>query len=259
LLAAAGSDRLSERIGIAPLSKMVGLIVYTLILIPVLIAALNALELDAITQPASSMLALILGALPAIFAAALVVIIAYMVGKVVSGLIADLLTGVGFNSILSSLGIHKGLEQGKRTPSEVVGYLTLVAIMLFAIFEASSLLGFETLSQLMRELTVLGGRILLGVIILGVGLYLANLATRTIKSSGTVQADLLSGVARVAIILLTGSIAIRYMGLANEIINLAFGLTLGALAIAVAIAFGIGGRDVAARKLEEWIGSKGSQ
>jgi hypothetical protein len=259
LLAAAGGDRLSERIGIAPLSKMAGLIVYTLILIPVLIAALNALELDAITQPASSMLSLILSALPAIFAASLVVIISYMVGKVVAGLITDLLTGTGFNSILSLLGINKELEKGRRTPSEVVGYMTLVAIMLFAIFEASSLLGFETLSQLMRELTVLGGRILLGVIILGVGLYLANLATKTIKASGTVQADLLSGIARIAIILLTGSIAIRYMGLANEIINLAFGLTLGALAIAVAIAFGIGGRDVAARKLEEWIGSKKSE
>ena len=85
-----------------------------------------------------------------------------------------------------------------------------------------------------------------------------DFATRTIKASGTVQADLLSGIARVAIILLTGSIAIRYMGLANEIINLAFGLTLGALAIAVAIAFGIGGREVAARKLEEWIGTKKS-
>jgi hypothetical protein len=62
-----------------------------------------------------------------------------------------------------------------------------------------------------------------------------------------------------AIILLSGSIAIRYMGLANEIINLAFGLILGALAVAVALAFGIGGRDIAARKLEEWIDSQKSE
>jgi hypothetical protein len=63
-------------------------------------------------------------------------------------------------------------------------------------------------------------------------------------------------VARIAILVLAGSIAIRYMGLANEIVNLAFGLTLGAVAVAVAIAFGIGGRNVAARKLEEWTADK---
>jgi hypothetical protein len=48
------------------------------------------------------------------------------------------------------------------------------------------------------------------------------------------------------------------MGLANEIINLAFGLILGAIAVAIAVAFGIGGRDIAARKLEEWTGPKKS-
>ena len=76
LLVAAGTDRLSERIGLAPvmgerrLSGVVGLIVYVLILIPVLIASLNAVQLDAITQPASNMLNIILAALPALFAAA---------------------------------------------------------------------------------------------------------------------------------------------------------------------------------------------
>ena len=255
LLAATGGDRLSERIGIAPLSKIVGLTVYILIIIPVLIAALNALALDAITQPASNMLNLILGAIPAIFAAAIVIVIAYIIGKVLVGLITDLLTGMGFNTILKRLGVGGEPKEGERTPSEIVGYLVLVAIMLFAIFEASSLLGFKALSEVMKELTVLGGHIILGLVIFGLGLYLANLASKTIQSGGTAQADLLSRIARIAIILLAGSIALRYTGLANEIINLAFGLILGAIALALAISFGVGGRDLAARKLEDWISS----
>jgi hypothetical protein len=259
LLAAVGSDRLSDRVGLAPLSKLVGLIVYILILIPVIIAALNALALEAITLPASSMLDLILEAIPAIFAAGVVLTIAYVVGKVVAGLITDLLKGIGFNVILMRLGIGKEPEEGKRTPSEVAGYLSLVAIMLFAVFEASDLLGFEALSNMIAELTVLGGHILLGLIIFGIGLYLANLASTTIRASGAAQAGLLAVVARVAIIILAGSIAIRHMGLANEIINLAFGIILGATALAGAIAFGIGGRDIAARKLEKWIGSEKSE
>jgi hypothetical protein len=258
LLAATGGDRLSDRLGIAPLSTVIGLIVYTLIIIPVLIAALNALALDAITEPASNMLSLILGAIPAIFAAAVVVIIAYMVGKIVAGLITDLLTGMGFNAVLNWIGIGREPKEGERTPSEIAGYLVLVTIMLFSVFEASSLLGFEGLAEIMKELTVLGGHILLGLVIFGLGLYLANLASKTIQASENSQAGLLAGVARMAIILLSGSIAIRYMGLANEIVNLAFGLILGALAVAVALAFGIGGRDIAARKLEEWINSQKS-
>lgn len=259
LLAAAGGDRLSERVGIAPLSKIVGLTVYILIIIPVIIAALNALALDAITKPASNMLNLILGAIPAIFAAAVVLTIAYMIGKVLTGLITDFLTGMGFNTILKRLGVGGEPKEGERTPSQIVGYLVLVTIMLFAIFEAASLLGFEALAEVMKELTVLGGHIILGLIIFALGLYLANLASKTIQASKADQADLLSKVAQIAIILLAGSIALRYTGLANEIINLAFGLILGALALALAIAFGIGGREIAARKLEEWVKTKGPE
>ena len=258
-LAAAGADRLSDRVGLTPLSKLVGLIVYILVLIPVIIAALNALALEAITRPASNMLDLILEAIPAIFAAAVVLTIAYVVGKVVAGLITDLLTGIGFNAVLMRLGIGKEPEEGRRTPSEIAGYLGLVAIMLFAVFEASDLLGFEALSNMIAELTVLGGHILLGLTIFGIGLYLANLAATTIQAGGGAQAGLLAVVARIAIIILAGSIAIRHMGLANEIINLAFGIILGAAAVAVAIAFGIGGRDIAARKLDEWIGPNRSE
>jgi len=258
LLAAAGSDRLSDRVGLAPLSKLVGLIVYILILIPVIISALNALALEAVTRPASSMLDLILEAIPSIFAAAVVLTVAYVLGKVVAGLVTDLLTGIGFNAVLIRLGIGKEPKEGKRTPSEIAGYLSLVTIMLFAVFEASDLLGFEALSNMIAELTALGGHILLGLVIFGIGLYLANVASTTIEDSGAAQAGLLAVVARIAIIILAGSIALRHTGLANEIINLAFGILLGAAAVAVAIAFGIGGRDIAARKLDEWIGTKKS-
>ena len=143
-------------------------------------------------------------------------------------------------------------KKGTTTPSEVVGYLVLVTIMLIAVFEASSLLGFEALSMLMAELTVFGGHILLGLMILMIGLFLANVAARAVRASGSAQAGILATVTRVAILLLAGAMAIRQMGLANEIINIAFGMILGSIAVAFAIAFGIGGRDLAAKKLQKW-------
>ena len=258
LLAAIGTDQLSERVGLAQamgkqkLSNVLGLVVYILILVPVLIAALNALALEAITGPASNMLNSILGALPALFGAALVLVIAYVVGRVVAGLITNLLTGVGFNAILARLGVGKEPVEGQRTPSEIVGYLVLVAIMLFASIEASRVLGFAVLAELLTQFTVFAAQVIVGLIIFAVGLFLANLAARTVRESSTAQSGLLALAARIAILVLAGAMALRQMGLASDIINLAFGLLLGAIAVAVALAFGLGGRDAAARELENW-------
>jgi small-conductance mechanosensitive channel len=261
LLAAVGADRLSERIGLAKalgkqkLSSVLGLVLYVLILIPVMIAALGALGLDAITQPASDMLDHILAAIPQIFAAALVLSIAYVVGRVVGGLITNLLAGIGFDAILAKLGLGKEPVEGERTPSQIVGYLVLVAIMLFASIEALRLMGFGSVAELVVEFTAFAGQVILGLVIFAIGIYLSNLAVSTIRASGAAQAGLLALAARIAILVLAGAMGLRRMGLANEIINLAFGLLLGAAAVAAALAFGLGGREIAGRELDRWLGS----
>lgn len=259
LLAALGTDQLSDSLGVGALlgqqrlSQVVGLVVYILILIPVLVAALNALELDAITQPASNMLDAIMAAIPLLFAASLLMVIAYVVARVVGGLIANLLAGIGFDRVMGHLGITKDegeLEEG--SPSAIVGYLVQVAIVLFAAVEAASLLGFDVLAALVTQFLIFSGQVLLGLVIFAIGLYLANLAARVIEASDAEQASLLGLAARVSILALAGAMAMSQMGLAGDIINLAFGIILGSVALAIALAFGIGGREVAARQLEEW-------
>ena len=258
LLAALGTDQLSTSLGLEAvlgrqsLSGLIGLVVYVLILIPVLVASLNALELDAITRPASNMLDAIMAAIPLIFAACLLLAIAYVVGRVVGGLIANLLNGVGFNRVLERLDITKEGEEGERNPSDIVGYLVLVAILLFAAVEASRLLGFVGLADLVGQFLVFAGGVLVGLVIFAVGLYLANLAARVVEASSSAQAPVLALAARVSILVLAGFMALSQMGLGGDIINLAFGIVLGALFLALALAFGFGGREVAARQLEEW-------
>jgi hypothetical protein len=264
LLAAIGTDNLGERVGINRVlgtqqpSAAIGIVLYVLVLIPVLIAALNALQLSALTEPASNMLNKILGMLPAIFAAIIVLITAYVIGRILSGLIHNLLSGVGFDNIMAKFGIGKELAKGERTPSEIVGFLVLVAIMIFAFMEAFGLLGFASLVDLISRFLVFTGHIVVGLIIFGIGLYLANLAANVIQASKAAQAGLLASAARVSVIVLATAVALRQMGLANEIINLAFALLIGAIAVAVAIAFGLGGREIASRKLGEWLESIGS-
>jgi hypothetical protein len=261
-LEAIGTDRLSEKVGLASamgkkkLSGVLGMLVYILILIPILVAALNALALDAITQPASKMLEMILMAIPNIFAALLILVIAYMIGRLVAGLVAGIRESAGFNSILARLGIGNEIPADKIwTPACVVGNIVLIGIMLFAFIEAVNRLGFVTMADMLSGFSVLAGQVILGLIIFGVGLLLAKLVSKAILSTAPTQASLLAMSARIAIMVLAGAMALRQMGLANEIINLAFGLIIGAIALAVALAFGIGGRETAAKELDEWVSS----
>ena len=121
--------------------------------------------------------------------------------------------------------------------------------------QALPMMGLAALGDQMEEFVGLAGNTVLAVVLFGLGMYLANLAADTIKGLGIRNAGVLANVARWSIIVLAGTMAIGRSGLApTSVVNLAFGLVLGAIALAAAIAFGWGGRDVAKRILEEKVG-----
>ncbi len=259
LLIAMGSEKLSERVGLSKvlgsqgLAGLIGLIVYILILIPVLIAALQALAIDAVTGPVSSMLAQMLSILPNLFGAALILAISYIIGKVVAELVSKLLAGMGFDSLPVKLGFAKP-EEGAKSPSQLIGFIVIAAVMLFSLVEAARILGFALLADIIFEFTVFAGHVLMGLIILAIGIYLANLAFKAASSSGMSRSKLPAYIAKVAILVFAGAMALQQMGLANEIINLAFGLLLGAIAVAVALAFGLGRKGDRRRGDQEMAG-----
>jgi hypothetical protein len=267
--AAMGLDRLAARLGIADalgtqrLSGILGTIVFILILLPVITAALDALRLEALTQPLSNMINQVLAALPNVVAAVLLVTIAYFIGQVLATLVASVLTGIGVNAWAARLGwaasgpsTASGSDTpavARATPAQVIGTLVQAAVVWFALIQAMELLGFDQVALLLSELLALAGRIVLGLIIFLVGLYLAGLAAAAIRASRVAQPNLLAIAAQGAILVLTGAMALRQMGVANEIINLAFGLLLGAIAVAAALAFGLGGRAAAGQEVERWL------
>jgi hypothetical protein len=285
LLLATGADQLGARLGLRPatpgattgglsLSSLAGTVAYVLVLIPAVVAALNELNIEAISTPAILMLERVLTAIPQVIMAGLVIAAAYFVGKIVADLVTSLLRGAGFDSIMSILGlpelnlgteatVQSGLDaEGRptasvqtpgRTPSEIVGIVTLVAIVLFGAVTATEILNFAGLTDIVRAILRVGARVLSGVVVFAVGLYLANLAFRLVNAMGTGQARVLAQAARIAILIFVGAMALQQMGVAPDIVNLAFGLLLGAIAVAIAIAFGLGGRDVAADQMREWL------
>lgn len=273
LLSAAGVDQFGRRFGLSgtrggqSLSWIIGTFVYVFTLIPTAIAALNQLQINAISQPAIAMLQQILNAIPAIFTAGLILVLAYFLGKFVADLVTSILTSIGFNNIFSVLGLQSlhrqtvvdtepvAASRTTRTPSEVVGIIVLVGIILFGAVAAVNILNIQALTVLVTGILVVLGRILAGLIVFAIGLFLANLAFSIITSSGDSQAMILGQVARIAIIALVSAMALQQIGIASDIVNLAFGLLLGALAVAAALAFGLGGRDIAAQEIRHWLDS----
>ncbi|MBN1427094.1 MAG: mechanosensitive ion channel [Anaerolineae bacterium] len=261
LLAASGADRLGERVGLKTalgahtLSAVIGTIVYALILLPTVIAALNALQIEAISEPSTRMLTAILAAFPLVLGAAVVLTIAYFVGRLVSTLVSNVLAGVGFDRVMVLLGLGKEPTEGQRTPSEIVGYLVLIGIMLFSAVEAANLLGFAVVADLTAQFISFAGQVGLAVVVFALGLYLANLARSVIQSANSPQSNFVAQATWMAIVIFAAALAMRQTGIANDIINLAFGLSLGGIVVAAALAFGLGCRDIAAREVERWLKS----
>lgn len=256
LLAAGGADRMGEQVGLRgtmSLSKLVGLIVYILIFVPTLIAALQALNIEVITVPATQMLNGMMGAIPNIFGAAIILAVAFFVSRLISHLISSLLGGMGFDQLPAKVGIGQVFEEGS-TPSQLIGKVIVFFIMLFATVEAANRLGFGQVSQLVAMFIEFGGQVLLGSVIIGVGFWLSNFASEAIRRIEGSASGVLSGIARFAILGLVLAMGLRAMGLADDIVNMAFGLTLGAIAVVVALSFGLGGREAAGKQMEHWLG-----
>ncbi len=259
LLAATGVDKFADKIGLSKalgkqkISDVLGLLTYVIILIPIAIAALETLQLESLTRPASNMLNSLLEAGPAIFSATIILVISYVLARFVASFVTGVLGGVGFDNLPRLLGMKSNGKDRQKNPSELVGYLVIVYIMLFATLEACAQLHFDSLGELVVRFILFSTNILLAAVTVGVGLYIANLVANIIKDSGIQKSQLLSSIGRVLILILATSMALHQVGIAEEIVNLTFALLLGAVAVAVALSFGLGCRDIAARELDGWI------
>lgn len=238
--AAPGSTR-------ASLARAGGVLVYALIIIPVSIAALQALEITSISAPATAMLDQILAAIPHVLAAALWIGIAFVAGRFLKTIIEAVLPPTGFDDAVRSTGVLPPTA----FPSRIIANIAMIAVILAAAIEAASQLGGGTVAIFLAQVTELGGKVIFGTLIIVVGIFLARILANLV-GSGTGEGGFAQTIVRYAIIALFTAIGLTFMGLADAIVMMAFGLILGSAAVATALAFGLGGRDAAARILERW-------
>jgi hypothetical protein len=233
------------------LSRSIATLVFYLIMIPVTIMALDALRIEAISGPATAMLQTILNSLPNIVGALILLAIGYIVGKLAKQFIEQLLPSAGFDRAVSTLGF----SSESTTPSRTVGTLVMFAIMIFFAIKAAELLQSPIIAVMLAQVLELGGRILFGTgIILG-GVIIARIVSNLVSGAGT--EGWLPAILKWSIIALAVAMGLRFMGLANEIVIIAFASIIGSAAVACALAFGLGGRPTAHKLLDRWTSGNG--
>jgi Mechanosensitive ion channel, conserved TM helix len=237
--------------GIAPargsIAKAVGVTVSAVIIIFAAIGALRVLQISAISDPATAMLQTIALSIPNVLAALIILAIAFLIGRWGKSLIETVLPGLGFDNAVRALGVMPV----SSVPSRVVGSIAMTAAIIVGIMEAAHKIGGDSTAMLLFQVTALGGKVIFGTVIIVVGIFLARVLS-TLVGSSTGESSYAETIVKYAIIALFTAIGLTFMGLADQIVMMAFGLILGSAAVATAIAFGLGGRDAAARILERW-------
>jgi hypothetical protein len=197
--------------------------------------------------------------LPNLFFAIAIILLGWVVCNVIKRIVVRLLRLCQFDLLADRSGIKHVLERGgiKQSPSEIVGLLVFWFLFLIAIFTTLETLNLSGATDALHTIYLYIPKIVAALVVLILGLYFANFletVTRTTcANAGLEQAGSIGRAAYVgtAVFVIAGILEI--LDIASEIVIWAFILVFGAVCLALALAFGLGGRDVAARYLDKWL------
>lgn len=234
----------SEKAGLKgniSLANILKQVVFILVFFPVLITAIDSLNMKTISEPATEMFAEFLNAIPNIIAAALILGVFYVAGKYVISLLVDLLHNLGLDKFAESIGLNQ-FTRG-RTLSQVIGNVAFFFLMFGGVIAAVEKLEMAQVTDILNDVFEMSGKIFMGIVLLFIGNYLSDLAKNALSDSN--KNTWLGNLVKFTVLGLFIALGLHTMGIAQDIVNLAFGLTIGAVAVAFALAFGLGGREAA--------------
>ena len=234
--------KLPENLNLVNIIKKV---VFIFIFIPLLISALNILNMDSISGPATSMLNEFFSAIPKVIVAVIILILFVIGGRFLSELLKDLLNSMNLNNFLNKAGLSS--VTGENNIVKIIGNLVYFFIILFGITTAVEKLEFAFLTDILFTITNYAGKIVFGLVILFAGTWIANAAAKNFAKND--DNAFVASIIKIAIIAIFLAIGLRTMGIADEIINLAFGISLGTVALTIILSFGLGGREAAGKQM----------
>jgi len=246
-------DKMVDKTGFKDTDKLVNIlkkVVFIIIFVPFLIQAFNALELAAISEPANNILYGFTEMLGEIIIAALILTLFIWGGKFLADFLEDLFKSLGLDTLAEKIQIQNMIG-ANQSLSKIVANLIYFFLVFFGVITAVEILGLDRLTEILNQILEVTGQIIFGLIILAIGNYISVIIYNTMTKSSNNK--FIASIIRYASLALFIAIALRTMGIANEIVELAFGLILGALAVAFALSYGLGGREAAGEHFREVI------
>jgi len=200
---------------------------------------------DTLFQPLQNALSTFLSYLPQLIGAIVILIIGYIVAKVLQAVVGRILRAVGFDGWMEKGGIKQFFDRAEtnQTPVSILGQLVFWFVFIIALTMAADALGIPQVSVILGQLIAYIPSIIAAVLILILAALLANFVSGIVR--GATGSGLLASVAQYAIIVYAVFAAITELGIAVELTAPTFLIVLGAVALGAAIAFGLGGREVA--------------
>ncbi len=222
------------------------------VIIMAAIAAIGIWDIPGFSDEVTSMLGTVLEYIPSILAAAAILGVSVFIGRFVSNLAKSTLPSLGVDNSLSTFAALDG-EGPSFVPSQIIATVAFVGIALMGLTAAMKALGIPELTNVFNTLLEVGGRVVLGAIIIGAGLFIANFVSKIVTQT---SGDLAGKIIKIATIVIVTFMGLETMQLGEGIVDTAFRYSVMSAAVAAgvggAIAFGLGGREWAAKKLNEW-------
>jgi hypothetical protein len=195
--------------------------------------------------------------LPQIIGAIIILIIGWLIAKIIKSTSIKLLKVIRLNVVTEKAGIDKFLQDGgmKKSSIEIIGSLFYWLIMLIVLLAALNSLGLSVASELFNKIVLFIPNIIVAIIVLVLGLFFAKFVAEVlityIKNVGIGHAETIGKITQYAIIIFVVSLALTQLSIGKEIILTAFQIFFGAVCLALALAFGLGGKEWASRIIEK--------
>lgn len=237
--------REDEEKNVVLLSDIIAKIVMSVIILIAVVQALIVLDVAAISVPALNIVNAIFGAIPNIILAAIVISCGFLVTNIACGLLSNVLVAVNFDGIVKNV-----LPQLKASATKIVVNVVRTLIILFIVAQGIEVLNLAVLTAIVTAIIAYLPMVIKSAVIAFVAFIGASMLEAFIVKNNASAAGL-AKIVKVAIFTLAGFMILSQLNIASTIVNTAFVVTLSAIAVAFALAFGLGGKDFAKKTLDK--------
>jgi len=210
-----------------------------------------------IVEPTKEMLTRIANFVPILIGALVILIVGWIIAKIIKGLVNRILAVIRFDVIAEKAGVSNILSKGgiKLTARQMISGLAYWLVMIMVLVMVVNALGLTVASQLLEGLLVYIPKVIAAIFVLVLGMFMGNIVSGIIRTTASnanlPKPEMLGNISQWAIVIFAATISLVQLGIAPLLVASTFNILFGGICLALGLAFGLGGKDIAAKYLED--------